>query len=282
MGQARFYLERLGEDFDRYEDEDRLYKAALTHGMEALAKLGRVQMLERQYLPTYQFDAEDIVVVMGQDGLVANTLKYLQEQPVIAVNPMPDYYDGVLLPFGVEQLTAVAKAALANRVTCKPVSMAEVQTNVGQSLLAVNDLFIGCKSHSSATYQLQVGKQREAHSSSGVIVSTGLGSTGWLRSVLTGSAAIAGQTTQRSMIEEGFDWSARALYFAVREPFPSHNTGTSLVFGKLTEQKPLKLTSTMSDNGVIFSDGMEQDAINFNAGITATVRLAAKSGQLVH
>lgn len=34
-------------------------------------------------------DGQDIVVVIGQDGLVANTLKYLDGQPVIAINPDP-------------------------------------------------------------------------------------------------------------------------------------------------------------------------------------------------
>ena len=42
--------------------------------------------------PTTASVREDIVVVVGQDGLVANTLKYLQGQPVIAVNP--DRSDG--------------------------------------------------------------------------------------------------------------------------------------------------------------------------------------------
>jgi len=37
----------------------------------------------------------------------------------------------------------------------------------------------------------------------------------------------------------------------------------------------------MPENGVIFSDGMESDFLNFNSGMDATVTLADKKGRLV-
>src|SRR5437588_627039 len=70
------------------------------------------------------------------------------------------------------------------------VSMARAQLNDGQTLYAVNDLFIGQRTHVSARYRLSFQDRGEDHSSSGIIVSTGAGSTGWLRSVLTGAAGI--------------------------------------------------------------------------------------------
>ena len=66
--------------------------------------------------------------------------------------------------------------------------MAKASLNNGQTLYGVNDLFIGPKTHSSARYLIRSGEASEAQSSSGVIVSTGMGSTGWLKSLLTGSA----------------------------------------------------------------------------------------------
>ena len=39
------------------------------------------------------------VVTLGQDGLVANTAKYVGAQPIVAVNPEPGRFDGILLPF---------------------------------------------------------------------------------------------------------------------------------------------------------------------------------------
>jgi NAD kinase len=99
VGQAKFYLEHLGETFSDYEEESTLYSNSVAQSISLLKRVGRVQRLERSVLSTYLFSPDDIVVVIGQDGLVANTLKYLNGQPVIAVNPIPTFYDGLLLPF---------------------------------------------------------------------------------------------------------------------------------------------------------------------------------------
>jgi len=55
--------------------------------------------------------------------------------------------------------------------------MARARLNDGQELLALNDLFIGRRTHVSARYALRVGDYVEDQSSSGIIVSTGAGST---------------------------------------------------------------------------------------------------------
>src|SRR2546426_11367378 len=68
------------------------------------AQVGRVQVVDRAFLPNFVFAPDDTVVTLGQDGLVANTLKYLEGQPVVGVNPDPDRWDGKLLPFKVGDL----------------------------------------------------------------------------------------------------------------------------------------------------------------------------------
>ncbi|MDR1349613.1 MAG: hypothetical protein LBJ59_02310, partial [Zoogloeaceae bacterium] len=57
--------------------------------------------------------------------------------------------------------------------------------------LAVNDFFIGQRTHISARYILKHEGLKEPQSSSGVIVSTGLGSTGWMKSIIAGASRIS-------------------------------------------------------------------------------------------
>lgn len=76
------------------------------------------------------------------------------------------------------------------------------------------------------------------------------------------------------------EWDSDFLYYSVREPFPSNTTDTRLVFGKI-EGSPLQVTSQMPENGVIFSDGIEQDFLQFNSGIEAKISVAEKKGYLV-
>ena len=155
--------------------------------------------------------------------------------------------------------------------------MAEAKTNLGDSLLAVNDLFVGPKSHTSARYDVEWNGKKESHSSSGVIISTGLGSTGWFKSLIAGASGIAGRPVQKK-IANGFEWDSKFLYYTVREPLPSQQSQTDLVFGRVDQQKPLVLTSKMAENGVIFSDGLEDDFLDFSAGITATIKVSETGG----
>ena len=280
LGQAKFYIEHLGESFEQYEIEDGLFYSVQKQVLSFLKASGRVQQLDRSYLPTYKFSRDDIVVVLGQDGLVANTLKYLSGQSVIAINPSPQSFDGVLLPFTADDLSLVLGDVLSQRMNFKTITMAEATTNLGDSLLAVNDLFVGPKSHTSARYEVEWNGKKESHSSSGVIISTGLGSTGWFKSLIAGASGIAGRPVQKK-IANGFKWDSTYLYYTVREPFPSQQSQTDLVFGRIDQKKPLVLTSKMAENGVIFSDGLEDDYLDFSAGVTATIKVSETQGVLV-
>ncbi|MGW8370256.1 MAG: hypothetical protein ACWGPN_16450, partial [Gammaproteobacteria bacterium] len=77
------------------------------------------------------------------------------------------------------------------------------------------------------------------------------------------------------------NWSNEYLVFAVREPFPSQATGTSIVYGTITPDSPLQITSHMGNNGVIFSDGIEADYLDFNHGSVATIGIAPHKVRLV-
>jgi len=282
--QAKFYIEHLGSDFSDYTSEDGQYKKAVSKAQSELELLGRVQVVDREYVPNFIFGDNDIVVVVGQDGLVANTLKYLTNQLLIGVNPDPARWDGVLLPFEVADLKLVIQDVFKLKREVKEVSMAKALLNDGQAIYAVNDLFIGQRTHVSSRYHIQLGDRHEFQSSSGVIVSTGLGSTGWLKSILTGATNIVNGISDKKLKiqqERKLEWNSDYLYFSVREPFPSRTSKADIVFGKITEACPLKILSQMPENGVIFSDGIESDYLQFNSGIQAAITVAEKKGHLV-
>lgn len=282
--QAQFYIEHLGADFGDYLAEQQQYRAATQAVETSLRGFGRVQRIDRRYLGNFIFAAEDIVVVLGQDGLVANTLKYLDGQHVLGVNPDAKRWDGVLLPFGPGDLATVMPEALAGKRPVRRVTMAKASLNTGAALYAVNDLFIGPRSHVSARYTLRAGGREERQSSSGIIVSTGLGSTGWLKSLYAGwtaAAASFGAAAPAGARDGSFPWDAAFLRYFVREPFPSRTTGASLVVGRINARTPLTIVSEMAENGVIFSDGIEADFLEFNAGTRAEIGIAEREGLLV-
>ena len=188
--QAKFYVSHLGQDFSDYDREETEYENAVLQSQQTLSEIGRVQTIDRSFLPNFSFGPNDVVVVLGQDGLVANTVKYLSGQPVVGVNPDPARWDGQLLPFQVRDLGKIIREVFRDVRQKKSVTMAKATLNTGDVMYAVNDIFVGPQSHISARYNISIGGRSENQSSSGIIVSTGLGSTGWLKSLLAGASGI--------------------------------------------------------------------------------------------
>lgn len=294
--QAQFYINQSAKQqrqthdaghhdaFAFYEREHDTYYTAVETLLRALEPLAKVQPLERGFLPNFLFAPTDLIVTIGIDGLVVNTAKYLNGQPIIAVNPDPQHVDGILLPFNVSTAPVAARQILSGAGRVTPITMAEAKLNDGQTLLAFNDLFVGVRTHVSARYRIQWGRQAENHSSSGLIVSTGAGSTGWLSSMFNmanGMVQAFGSETPNKVTAPKLGWDTDRLLFVVREPFISKTSGAGIVCGAITPQTPLTLESHMPEGGVIFSDGVEADYLQFNSGAIATIGIAAKKTNLV-
>jgi NAD kinase len=277
--QAKFYIERLGGNFDEYEIEDEIFKNSLNSLQTQLSKVIKNKTIDRQYVSSYIFSKKNIIIVIGQDGLVANTAKYSDNLPIIAVNPDIERYDGILLPFNVSNFIQGVENVLTNKHQSKIMSFAEAKLNDGQRLLAFNDLFIGASSHVSARYKISFKNKTEQHSSSGIIVSTSAGSTGWLSSIFNMAYGVTNMfekdlTTKQPKLKE------KDLLFAVREPFKSIRTQTEMTAG-IIRNSTLTIESFMPNNGIIFSDGIEKDFLYFNSGSIATIGIAKETANIV-
>jgi NAD kinase len=282
--QAQFYLEHAGQVFEPIAARHQKYQGVLDEVRAAVPRGVKSQVVERGFLPQFTFGEADLVITIGPDGLVVNVAKYLDGQPILALNPDPAQYDGVLLPFDLPRFGRAFDNTLRREQPIRAVTMAQATLNNGQTLLGFNDLFIGARSHVSARYTIRQGKRQESHSSSGIIVSTGAGSSGWLQSVYAGAAGVI-QALGGQVIPPGnggrMPWESEQLIYSVREPFPSRVTQTGMVYGTIEPGQPLQLESQMAENGVIFSDGMESDYLAFNAGSTATISIAPEKALLV-
>jgi NAD kinase len=283
--QAKFYIEHMGLNFSEYDREHETYILAvrnLRRRLEGL--LPKMQVIERGFLPNFIFTPQDLVVTIGRDGLVVNTAKYLTGQPIIAVNPDPGRIDGVLLPFSPEKAPRGVDGVLSNRATFYSITMAEVQLNDGQHLLAFNDFYLGQRTHLSSRYSVTYRKRTERQSSSGVLVITGAGSTGWFSSMQNMAASVSQLILKKQapkLPRMKLGWDDPHLVFVVREPFLSKASTIDLTAGFLEPGEELRFESHMPDGGVIFSDGVEADALAFNSGSVATVRAAAQQTKLV-
>lgn len=278
--QARFYIESLGGNFEDYEAEHETFHQSLNALQTRLSKIIKNKTVERVYLPSFIFSDRNLIIVIGQDGLVANTAKYAKGCPIVAVNPDKARYDGVLLPFDTVDFAGGVEQVLSGRFSAQTMRFAEARLNDGQRLLAFNDLFIGVSSHVSARYKISFNHKTEEHSSSGLIVSTPAGATGWLSSVFNMAYGIAGMF-DKGLVAKRPKPRPNELIFAVREPFKSIRTQTGIASGIIKNQNRLLIESLMPANGIIFSDGIETDFLRFNSGSIASIGLAEETATLV-
>lgn len=282
--QAKFYLEHAGQSFTYIEQDHARYHDALNQLREIIPRGIKTQVISRKLVPQFTFGENDLVIVVGQDGLVVNTAKYLDQQPIIGVNPDPKKIEGVLLPFTTQKLSDKLADTLRGHSLIQEVTMAKAIMSDGQELVAFNDLFVGPKTHTSARYHIEHDGHGEDQSSSGIIISTGAGSTGWMKSIFSGAAGIIealGGTVKLPKEGSRFAWDADFLVYAVREPWPSKSSQSNMVFGVIKPDQPLILNSYMAENGVIFSDGIENDYVKFNAGHTTTINVSDNKARLI-
>lgn len=285
LPQARFYVTHAGLDFSQYEAEHEAFVTSCKRVLKDLETLQKkVQRIDWRFLPNFVFAPSDAVVVIGRDGLVSNTAKYLDGQPIVGVNPDPERIDGVLLPFGPANAAKAVSRAIDNRAELREVTMAEVHLNDGQRLLAFNDFYVGQRTHVSSRYGLTWRGRTERQSSSGVLVTTGAGSTGWFSSTQNMARAVSGLllgSEAPALPPLRLEWDDPRLAFVVREPFRSKASEVQLTAGLIAQGESLQLESQMPQGGVIFSDGVEADALAFNTGTVAEVRAAQRRARLV-
>lgn len=269
-------------DFLVYEKENTAFYNSLDSVQNQLEGVLKSKIIYQDFLSNYIFTKKDLVIVIGQDGLVANTAKYVSGIPIIAINPDANSYDGVLLPFVPENFMLAVNSVLSGVFSHKNVTMAEVKLNDGQRLLAFNDFFIGVSSHSSARYQINFRNQKENHSSSGIIVSTGAGATGWMSSMFNmANGMIKTFSNNKTIDYKPVSQEDESLMFIVREPFVSKTSQANIVAGQIYFGEQLIIESFMPSNGIIFSDGVQSDFLEFNSGAIAEIGVAKEKAILV-
>lgn len=267
--QARFFLNSRGQRLEEVEAAHETLIRTLREARVSVPGEWRQALVRRTDLDRFLFAPEDVVVAVGQDGLVANVAKYLDGQPVLGVNPSPDLYDGVLVRLRAKSLAKLLPASARGDAAFESRTMVEARLDGGERLLALNEIFVGHRTHQSARYRIAADGVEENQSSSGVIVTSGTGATGWARSIM-----------EATSLRMPLDPQETALAYLVREPFPSATSGTTLRAGRIADAGVV-FTSRMNDGGTVFADGMEQDHLNFDWGRRLEVRPAKTTLRLI-
>ncbi len=272
---VKFLLESQGEKIDAYKAEDEAYKFALKQISRQIPIEIQSSTVEREYLPTFLFRNTDLIIVCGPDGLFVNVAKYVKDQPVLTINPDPKTVAGKLMLFAPTMVGEMIAKVCSEKCRFAALPFIKAQINKEEIIWAINDLFIGRCDQVSALYSISFNGYKENHSSSGIIVSTGIGTSGWLSSIINMVNGITGSDNLRNLnyLPEK---TSKELVFAVREPFITPTTNIRLVTGRITPGKPLTVVSQMPKGGFVFSDGVIEKAIEWPAGSEIVVTVGER------
>ena len=266
-GQVEFFLRTRGRDLADVQARHDALDDALRVTRAAVPTDWRRGDVERSDLHRFAFDPGDVCLVVGPDGLVANTAKYLRDQPVIGVDPEPGRNAGVLVRHRAAQVARALADVMRGEAVVEARALVRASLDDGSSLDALNDVYVGHVGHQSARYRLTTPDGDERQSSSGVVVTTGTGATGWATSLARGRAdapALPGHADD-------------TLAWFVREAWPSPTTGAARTAGLLTARQELAIV-VESDALVLFGDGLEADRLTATWG--QTVRLGVSERRL--
>lgn len=269
-GQAEFFLRTRGQTLDTLDGRHQALRSARHAVASAIPADWRRADVERGDLARFAFAGDDVVVIVGQDGLVANVARYLDGHPVIGIDPEPGRNAGVLVRHRPGDCRRLLEAT-SDRSRVELRTLVEARLDDGQSLLALNEIYIGHPSHQSARYLVTAPEGRQSRqSSSGLLAGTGTGASGWGRSL----AAERGSTMPLpSPVED-------SLWWFTREAWPGPAFDIACTQGRVDRDQVLRLRSE-TDALVVFGDGIEHDRLTVSWGQEVTLRTATRRLALV-
>lgn len=212
-----------------------LLAALARHGVEPLVTDVLVDEAARAALARARF-----VVSVGGDGTLLTASHYLAAGTLLGVNSAPRDSVGYLALARRATIPGMLDEIAAGRL--RPVPVTRLAVTLDGAMLpeaALNDVLVAHQ-HPAATsrYLVRLGRQSEAHRSSGLWVATPAGSTAGIRS--SGGAVMP--------------LRSRRLQFRARELYSRAGVGFRLASGFLAPGAELVVESQM-DSGWLYIDG---------------------------
>ena len=288
-----FLQERYGQDYprqvglfdldiDEVESEHEEHYRTLDSLVDALREAGiEPRVLARRIYLTGSFDGSDLVVSFGGDGEMLDVSRYITgSEPVLGIRSTSRSRGYLLLSpalgfrdmaarlvggdFRVESWTRI-KGVLEN-------GFHRIEDH------ALNEVYAGDRfSVGTSRYTLRIDDREERHRSSGVLVVTGTGSTGWYANIVKndGGGFGYGRPFPRTSVQ---------LRYLVRDPIRIDEL--ELTHGAIEPGMDFSIKSTMNSDGVLSFDCSKISYENpraypFNRGSVVTLGISNRPLQVI-
>lgn len=189
----------------------------------------------------------DLVIAIGGDGTVLSASHYILDVPLLAVNSSPETSVGALTTISLKELPKKLEQ-IKNGIKTENLERMEVLINdCPIEHFPLNEVFIGNeKSYLISKYIVEFKNKKEKQLSSGILFSTGTGSTAWFHS--------AGG--------KPFPKDSKFIKMIVREPYHSKLLKINLTDCEIKEGEEFKVV--VSVPSVLAIDSIREYKLNPN------------------
>lgn len=202
-----------------------------------------------------------LVVAVGGDNHFQFVSHFVERKKIIGINSDPFSSEGAILSFAPEDIPRLVRELENNTLTWNRWSRVQVWKN-GKKLgpPALSEVFLGEQNRlSMSRHILKHGKMTEEQKSSGLLVTTGVGQTGWFHSAMSPR-----RIKHISPAENCF-------LFGATEPFAGRLSRARLTSGIVRGRGALRVQSLNDEQGIIGIDSWR--TFDFLNGQKAVIRL---------
>jgi len=199
--------------------------------------------IERNQIKQSDFKGRDFVIAVGGDGTFLRASHYIKDStPLLGINSNTRTKEGFFMQANKVNFWKNLRRILAGHF--KILKLPRIQAFIGREKidLALNEIYVGApKPYTMARYSLKVGKNREIHRSSGLLVSTPAGSYSWMKS--------AGGKTQ--------SFRSKRLQYLVREPYSGRIFNPKIFHGFISGNEKIIVKAMM--DLVVVADSLSKE-----------------------
>ena len=219
---------------------------------------------QRVYMPYAAYDefqGRDLVISVGGDGTVLNTSHYVLDSTPVLTIKSDTRSQGALCIVQPSEIEEAIEKLIEGRFSQE--SWSRIEGKLGNRTdIALNEILIGNKyTPKAAVYEISLNGKTEKQMSSGLIITTGAGSTGFYSNIAGNDGKFPKTSGELRFIATAY--KADANYRMVK--------------GKITPGESIEIRSFMNIEGIVSFDGDTQKRMNdFPRGSRVVVRVSDK------
>lgn len=242
-----------------------LIKQGLNLELEILKKIqtiflgSEIKIISFDNFKKSDLEKIDLVITFGGDGTFIKAADLIDNSLIIGINSNPQKSEGALTSIDINEIDKLNLINLGNYDIIKKYR-AKIKLN-GKLIdeHPLNDIYVGTVSQFHCSrYKIKFKSYEEEHRSSGVIISTGTGSSAWFCS--------AGG--------EKFNHDDEKLGFIVREPYFGKRIFLPKLLKGYIEKEDKIIIESMRDYGGIIA--ISDAVYDFNKGDIVEIQLSDK------